>query len=244
MAAVAPIISGTPPLSALNALQGLSRSSVVAVGVVCLHILLFWTLQSGLLRRTPEVIVPVQMTSEFVPPPAANLTPSTFPPAHTKLQTAKPKSMATVAPPQPFAIADPTPAPSAPVGVTAPRPELPPAAQTASIAAAEPLASLAPARAALPILELPSSDADYLQNPPPVYPAMSKRLNEQGQVIHSVMIGVDGLPISARLLRSSGFDRLDQAAYKAVMSWRYTPGKRSGVETAMAYNAPINWVLE
>ena len=111
MAAVAPIISGTPPLSALNALQGLSRSSVVAVGVVCLHILLFWTLQSGLLRRTPEVIVPVQMTSEFVPPPAANLTPSTFPPAQTKLQTAKPKSMATVAPPQPFAIADPTPAP-------------------------------------------------------------------------------------------------------------------------------------
>jgi protein TonB len=73
---------------------------------------------------------------------------------------------------------------------------------------------------------------------------MSKRLNEQGQVIYSVLIGVDGLPISAKLVKSSGFDRLDQAAYKAVMGWRYVPGKRNGVATPMSYNAPINWVLE
>ncbi len=93
-------------------------------------------------------------------------------------------------------------------------------------------------------MELPSSDDDYLQNPKPVYPPMSNRLNEQGQVIYSVLIGVDGLPISAKLVKSSGFDRLDQAAYKAVMSWRYVAGKRNGVATQMSYNAPINWVLE
>lgn len=93
-------------------------------------------------------------------------------------------------------------------------------------------------------MELPSSDADYLQNPRPVYPPMSKRLGEQGQAIHSVLIGTDGLPQSARLIKSSGFDRLDQAAYNAVMSWRYVPGKRNGLATAMSYNAPITWVLE
>ena len=93
-------------------------------------------------------------------------------------------------------------------------------------------------------MELPSSDADYLQNPKPQYPGLSKRLGEQGQVIHSVLIGTDGLPVSAQLVKSSGFDRLDQAAYTAVMRWRYVPGKRNGVPTAMSFNVPINWVLE
>ena len=44
------------------------------------------------------------------------------------------------------------------------------------------------------VCELPSSDADYLQNPKPPYPSMSKKLNEQGTVIMRVLIGADGLP--------------------------------------------------
>ena len=93
-------------------------------------------------------------------------------------------------------------------------------------------------------VEQPSTEADYLQNPKPVYPALSKRMGEQGQVIHNVLIGSDGLPVNAKLVKSSGFDRLDQAAHKAVMGWRYVPGKRNGVPTPMTYNVPINWVLE
>lgn len=95
----------------------------------------------------------------------------------------------------------------------------------------------------MPKVELPSSNADYLQNPKPVYPLISKRLNQQGQVVHSVLIGIDGLPVSAQLVKSSGFDRLDQAAYKAVMGWRYVPGKRNGVPTAMSFEVPIYWEL-
>ena len=41
-------------------------------------------------------------------------------------------------------------------------------------------------------IELPSSDADYLHNPPPIYPRMSKRLGEQGTVVLRVLIGVNG----------------------------------------------------
>jgi len=59
-----------------------------------------------------------------------------------------------------------------------------------------------------------------------------------------VLIGVDGLPVSAKLVKSSGFEALDQAAYAAVMRWRYVPGKRNGVITAMSFNVPINWVLQ
>ena len=72
---------------------------------------------------------------------------------------------------------------------------------------------------------------------------MSKRLGEQGKVIVRVLIGIDGLPRDAGIRQSSGFQRLDDAAQAAVMSWRFVPGKRNGIVEAMEFNVPINWVL-
>ena len=95
-----------------------------------------------------------------------------------------------------------------------------------------------------PLLVLPSSDADYLQNPKPPYPALSKRLGEQGKVIVRVLIGVDGTAQKTEIKQSSGFDRLDQAALATVLRWRYVPGKRAGVPEAMWFNVPISFVLE
>ena len=91
---------------------------------------------------------------------------------------------------------------------------------------------------------MPSSNADYLQNPKPAYPPLSKRLGEQGKVIVRVLIGADGVPQKAELRQSSGFDRLDQAALNTVLKWRYVPGKRGGVAEEMWFNVPINFVLE
>ena len=54
----------------------------------------------------------------------------------------------------------------------------------------------------------------------------------------------DGLPQRADIAKSSGYDRLDQAAISSVMRWKFVPGKRNGVPTAMSYNVPFNWVLE
>ncbi len=101
-----------------------------------------------------------------------------------------------------------------------------------------------PAPVAPPKVELPSSDADYLQNPKAAYPPMSKRLNEQGRVVVRVLIGVDGNAKQVEIRQSSGFDRLDQAALATAQSWRYVPGKRGGVPEAMWFNVPINFVLE
>ena len=93
-------------------------------------------------------------------------------------------------------------------------------------------------------MELPSSDADYLQNPRPAYPGLSKRLGEQGKVVVRVFIEVDGKAQKAEIKQSSGFERLDQAALSTVLRWRYVPGKRAGLAESMWFNVPINFVLE
>jgi protein TonB len=100
------------------------------------------------------------------------------------------------------------------------------------------------ARTAAAQVELPSSNASYLQNPAPTYPPISKRLGEQGKVVVRVLIGPDGAPRQAELKRSSGFDRLDRSALEYVMKCRYVPGKVGGAPRAMWYEAPVSFVLE
>lgn len=90
-------------------------------------------------------------------------------------------------------------------------------------------------------LTLPSSIADYLSNPPPTYPALSLRLGEHGKVTVRVLIGKNGRALDARIAQSSGFDRLDQAALRAVMNWRYAPGTVDGQAQDMWFDAPISF---
>ncbi|MBX3586993.1 MAG: energy transducer TonB [Ramlibacter sp.] len=216
----------------------LSRNAVIAVSVVLFHVAALWALQSGLLRRAVEVIVPAEIIAEFIEPPAPKVEPPPpvpKPPVPVKQPVIK-KAEPLPPPPMPVAIADPTPAPSAPTGVVAPQPPAPPIAAPVATA---PVAPPPP-----PKVELPSSDADYLQNPKPAYPAISKRLGEQGKVVIRVLIGTDGTAQKAEIRQSSGYDRLDQAALTTVQRWRYLPGKRNGVAEAMWFNVPINFVLE
>lgn len=227
------------PSTALSEPPRISRNAVIAGSVVLFHVAALWALQSGLIRRAVEIIVPVAILSEIITPPVPKVEPPPPAPKPEPKPVVVKKSTPVPPPPapQPAAIADPTPAPNAPTGVTTPQPPPPPIA--APVAPPAP-----PAPPPAPKIELPSSDATYLQNPKPAYPPISKRLGEQGKVVHSVLIGADGNPVSAKLVQSSGFPRLDEAAYAAVMRWRYVPGKRNGVVEAMSFNVPINWVLE
>lgn len=176
------------------------------------------------------------------PPPKPVSTPVPPPPA------APPQS----APPAPEVLAAPKAAPAAPAIVTTPAPAPPPpvVAPAAPVPVAPPTPP-APAPAPAPVaapapakVELPSSKADYLHNPPPDYPRMSVRLGEQGQVVVKVLIGADGVPQKVELHTSSGFARLDKSALDAAMRWRYVPGKRGGVAEAMWYQVPITFNLK
>lgn len=226
--------SSSPPTT-----LGLSRNALIAGSVVLFHVAALWALQSGLIRKAAEVVIPVEILSEFIEPPKPKDPP---PPPPPPPPAPKPKEVRTPPPPRPVAIRTPAPAPAAPTGVIEPQPPAPPLAPPAPPAPPTPPAP-PPAPPAPPAVQLPSSNADYLNNPKPVYPAMSKRLGEQGKTIVRVLIGVDGLPKSASIRQSSGYERLDEAARTAVMSWRYVPGKRNGVVEPMEFNVPINWVL-
>lgn len=216
----------------------INRNAAIAASVLLLHALALWALQSGLLQRVAEIVVPVQILSEFIEPPAPKLTPVPPAPAISEPPPKIKRPLLTPAP-QPLAIADPEPALNAPVGVLTPQPPAPPLAAAAAPAPYVPPTPSAPAR-----LELPSTNADYLQNPAPPYPPLSKRLGEQGKVLVRVQINPGGTAQQAEIARSSGFDRLDQTALQTVLKWRYVPGKRNGVPETMWFNVPINFVLE
>jgi protein TonB len=211
---------------AMPRISAAHRNTAIAASVVLLHVAGLWALQSGLLRRAVEVFVPVEVISEFVEPAA----PKAVPPAPHPVKTTPPPE-APIRVPEPVVVNEPAPPPNAPIVVAAP-----PAAETPAPISATP----APA----PRVELPSSDAQYLQNPKPAYPVISKRLGEQGKVVVRVFIGEDGRAQKAEIRQSSGYERLDQAALNTVLSWRYVPGKRGGVPEAMWFNVPINFVLE
>ncbi len=223
--------------------SGPSHTAMVVASVLGLHIAFIWALQSGLLMHVAEIIVPAEMLAQFVAPVAAlvPLQPEQKPLAPTPPKPATPQKQATstsTAPstprPQRLAIDNTTSSANAPVGVVA--------QPTAAAAPAAPVAdSLANAPAKI---EQPMVDARYSDQDQTIYPAMSRRLGEQGISVLRVLIGTDGTAISAQLVKSSGFERLDKAAYDTVMRRRYIPGTQSGVPVARSYNAPIAWVLK
>lgn len=116
--------------------------------------------------------------------------------------------------------------------------------ESAPVAAATAAPSTSTGKAGSPSLVEPSADADYLKNPPPGYPRMSRRMGEQGTVVVRVFINTQGLPEKPEVRTSSGFVRLDQAALDAVQRWRFVPGRRNGTPEPMWFNIPVRFVLE
>ncbi len=129
-----------------------------------------------------------------------------------------------------------TPAESTPERVPT---ELPLAVMTEpSVAAATP----APAPAALPVAPA-RFDADYLNNPAPAYPPLSRRLGEAGQVLLHVLVGADGAASKVDVRDSSGFERLDRAARDAVRQWRFVPARQGDKAVAAWVLVPVSFSL-
>lgn len=110
---------------------------------------------------------------------------------------------------------------------------LPSALTPTSPAAQAPAQPASPATAAQ---AAPRFDADYLQNPAPSYPPLSRRSGEEGKVVLKVFVEPSGSPSKVEIRTSSSFERLDKSAVAAVSRWKFVPAKQ-GAEAVGA------WVL-
>lgn len=224
-----------------------------------------WALNSGLLHRAAEVVVPAQILAEFIapppppppapepvvmtPPPPVPPPPAPPPPRVAKPTPPKPRPAPRPRPapapePQPLAVAEaPATAPTVPAAPVAP-PAPEPAPAPVEAPSGPPGPPSPPAPPAEPAYVPPSTQAAHLNNPRPAYPSMSRRLGETGRVVVRVLIGPDGRAQDARIHRSSGFERLDQASLDTALNkWRYVPATRGGVPVAAWANVPIDWTL-
>ncbi|WP_444812975.1 energy transducer TonB [Variovorax fucosicus] len=222
-----------------SAPTGLSRNTVIAGSVVLFHVAALWALQAGLIRKAAEVVIPVEILSQLIEPPKPVEPPPPPPPPPRREITKTPP------PPRPQAIRTPVPPPpNAPTGSVEPPP---PPAPVAPPAPPEPPAPppAPPAPPAPKLVEISQGQTQYIREPRVVYPAMSKRMGETGTVIIAVYFNSSGIPKRADIFKSSGYDRLDQAARDAALSSQVTPIRQPGANEATVYllKAPFNFTL-
>jgi protein TonB len=155
------------------------------------------------------------------------------------------------APPEakPLPVASPEPVKRKPLPV--PKEPAPVLETTASEAPAEnaplappQIAEPAPPAPAAPAISQARFDADYLRNPPPPYPPLSRRMGEEGKVILRVSVNAQGTADSVEIRSSSGSSRLDDSAQKTVRNWRFIPAKRGNDAVQSFVLVPIIFKLE
>jgi periplasmic protein TonB len=94
------------------------------------------------------------------------------------------------------------------------------------------------------VIEAPRFGVAYLNNPKPNYPNLSRRAGEQGRVLFKVLVNVNGEAETVEVLKSSGFERLDQAGFDAVKQWRFVPAKRNSQAISAYVTVPISFSLD
>jgi protein TonB len=196
-------------------------------GVIGLHagalLLLFG------MAANPELIKPLQTLTvrmlEMTPVPT---------PAPQKIEPPKP------APPRKTPPAPPPVMTAAATATAAPVFAIPPQPEPRLIE--KPSAS--PATPAPPTIVAARFDADYLQNPKPMYPPMSRRQGEEGKVVLRVRVSAQGASLAVEIKQSSGFTRLDEAARAAVEKWRFIPARQGGEAVESSVLVPLNFTLD
>jgi len=87
------------------------------------------------------------------------------------------------------------------------------------------------------------AEPDYLNNPPPKYPNESRRKYEEGVVMIHAAINPGGRVENLSVSKSSGFDRLDEAATSAVKNWKFKPARFAGVAIESSVEIPVRFSL-
>ena len=202
-----------------------------AIVAVALHV----AAAAALLSYEPArsaLFAAVPIMVELITPPKPE--PKLIPPA----ELPKPKPVAkAVQPPKPV---EPAPLITAPSDAPSPVVVAPPPPPSAA-PGAEQVARAPPAAAAV---TPPVFSADYLENPSPAYPPISRRLREQGRVMLRVLVSAKGTADDVQIRTSSGVTRLDEAAQETVKHWKFIPAKRGSEAVPAWVLIPISFKLE
>lgn len=185
----------------------------------------------GLLVFAARTVVPqiaeIPLVVELLQPIQPEAPPQAKPLPVSKPRPEAPRpAIKTPAAPPLEATASTVPAPSPPVAAPQETKPVPPAAQTAE--------AVSQAR----------FDADYLKNPAPPYPPLSRRMGEEGKVVLRVSVTPQGTADQIEIRTSSGSDRLDQSALKTVRTWKFIPAKRGDTTIQSWVLVPIIFKLE
>lgn len=220
-----------PPIRRSGNLTGAAVTVALHVAVIAL-LLQFESVRKVLVDAKPlmvSLITPVAPKPDVLPKPL---------PVQPKVQP-KPTQ------PQPLAqLTVPTEAPATLSVPPQPPPSPPPPVEKVVVAqAVVPQAPPAPPAPPAPVVP-PNFNADYLRNPPPAYPSLSKRQGHQGRVIFRILVNAAGAPDQVLLYASSGHDLLDNAAMAAVRRWRFVPARQGDQPLAAWVLVPVNFTLE
>jgi protein TonB len=198
-------------------------------------------LMIALISLSRPSIAPAQLKPSIIPAQPAPIERQAPPKPKAKPKTAvKPKTTAKpnkLTKPQPSLekAAAPSKQPLPPVAAFKPAP--------VSIAA-PPKAESKSAIPAPSVYQAPDFNAAYLHNPPPHYPAVSRRLGEEGRVLLRVEVTEQGKAAAVVIHAGSGFSRLDKEALDAVKTWRFVPAKRDGREVSAIVIVPVKFSIE
>ena len=243
--ALKPELAMEPLNPASRMLQRSRISPASLIGVALAHAGLLGLLV--LAPDTPERIAPPDALIVSLIEPAAE---EAQPEPQPKPQPPKPVIEST--PPPPVLIAKPTPVPVQPVD-EAPKPTPVPVQPVDEAPKPTPVSEPVPeVLPPAPVAEAPkpapprapARPADYLDNPKPPYPALSKRLGEEGVVSLRILVNPDGSVSKLELVQSSGYQRLDKSAIETVQaSWKFEPARQGGEPVTGWVIVPIQFTL-
>jgi len=204
-----------------------SKRSLAFVLVVIIHVLFFWVLASGLGAKIVEVVTGPVETKIIEETPDEDKPP----PPPPEIDTPPP-----YVPPPEISIDVPTDTgPTTAISnVTSERPVAAPAPVAAAPAPVEKASVKVP----------PSTQGKGAKITQPEYPPASRRAGEAGTVTLQVFVLESGRAGEVKVAKSSGFEKLDEAAVKEVQrNWRFVPGKEDGKPVAMWHTFAVTFRL-
>lgn len=78
----------------------------------------------------------------------------------------------------------------------------------------------------------------------PIYPAVARRRGQQGTVWLEILLSESGRQMQLSVVRSSGFQTLDEAAKVAVADWKLAPYRMNGVAVLSRVQVPVAFVIQ